>query len=343
MDQEDNAPIDFDAAIGDAFDSFEAEASTETEELDTNAEVTEEVTEADETISDVENTEETETDDVEEVETVEAIQPPQSMSAKDREAFYALPPEQQQWISERVKQQEADYTKKTMELAEQRKAFDKLEQIIGPRRQQLQMAGMDESTAIGQLFALSDYADRDPVGFVKYLFNQRGLSLDALNQSGGEQAQVTDPRLDAVMQELNSLKQANHQQTFAQQQAQMAEIGTAIEAFAKNPEFPFYSELENDMVPIVQALKAQNPSMSPNDALSKAYKMAMAGNSEVSAKAEADRQAKEQAEAVKKAKAEAAKAKKAQGTTVKGSFTAKPGKNMSIDDAISAAYDAVNS
>jgi hypothetical protein len=32
-----------------------------------------------------------------------ATAPPQSMSAKDRETFYALPPESQKWISDRVR------------------------------------------------------------------------------------------------------------------------------------------------------------------------------------------------------------------------------------------------
>jgi len=73
---------------------------------------------------------------------------PQSMSAKDREAFYTLPPESQKWISDRVREQEADYTRKTMQVAEARKYYEQLEQAIAPRRQQLAINGMDVSTGI---------------------------------------------------------------------------------------------------------------------------------------------------------------------------------------------------
>ena len=96
----------------------------------------------------------------------QTITAPQSMSAKDREAFYTLPPESQQWISDRVKSQEADYTRKTMEVAEQRKMYDKLEQAIAPRRQQFAMSGMDDSTAIGQLFSPFRLRRERPRGFL---------------------------------------------------------------------------------------------------------------------------------------------------------------------------------
>ena len=41
----------------------------------------------------------------------QTITAPQSMSAKDREKFYALPPEQQSWLTDRAKEQEASLTK----------------------------------------------------------------------------------------------------------------------------------------------------------------------------------------------------------------------------------------
>ena len=125
---------------------------------------------------------------------------PQSMSAKDREAFYTLPPERQQWISDRVKEQEADYTKKTMEVAEQRKFYEKLEQAIAPHRQQFAMNGMDDSTAITQLLALSDYAERDAVSFTSYLLHNRGIPLSALTDNAG--VEPGDPQIAEMQQRL---------------------------------------------------------------------------------------------------------------------------------------------
>jgi len=265
------------------------------------------------------------------------ITAPQSMSAKDREVFYALPPENQKWISDRVRAQEADYTRKTMEVAEQRKLYDKLEQAIAPRRQQLAMNGMDEGTAIGQLFALSDYADADPVGFARYLFEQRGIPISALSENVGEHS--VDPQLLAMQNRLQGFE--NH---FAQQQSQQLEqqgevVSGVIESFATA--HPFYGELEGEMIPIVSALRDSKPGLTSDQYLQMAYKMALATNDEVSGKIEVDRNAKSETERIAKAKKSATAARRAGGTSIKasGALPAGAAKAKSVDDFIGALVD----
>lgn len=312
----------------------------QTEQQDETADAAPEVaTEGDENTGD-----EPETTDVDESEetteadaATEAIQPPQSMSAKDRESFHKLPPEQQKWVSERVKQMEADYTRKTMDLAEKSKTFDGIEQIMAPRRQALAMNGMDDKTAIGQLFAYSDFAERDPVGFARHLLEQRGIPLSALTEPG----QQADPQLIAMQQQLASV--TNHLTSQeAQQRAQTEQaITAAVEEFANDAAFPYYAELEGEMVPIVASLRQTNPSLTHRQSLEKAYRMAMAASDEVSAKVEADKQAKAEAERIKKAKEESAKAKKASATNVRSapSLPAGATKAKSVDEFIGALVD----
>jgi hypothetical protein len=256
------------------------------------------------------------------------------MSAKDREKFYALPSDQQAWITDRVKQQEADYTKKTMEIAEQRKAYDKLEQVIAPRRQQLAMDGMDEGTAIGQLFALSDFASENPVGFVQYLMQQRGIPLSALTQSGQGQSQA-DPQLTAMQREIHGLKDYFTRQTQAQQAQQVQGVQTDIQTFASEHEF--YSELEQDMIPLVAGFRQSHPGLSNKDYLAKAYKAALAVNDEVAAKVSADQNAKRLAETKKAAD----KAKKATGTNLRSRASLPPAatKAKDVDSFIGALMD----
>tara|TARA_R110002110_G_scaffold87482_2_gene227845 strand:+ start:1856 stop:2890 length:1035 start_codon:yes stop_codon:yes gene_type:complete len=267
----------------------------------------------------------------------QTITAPQSMSAKDRETFYALPPENQKWISDRVRAQEADYTRKTMEVAEQRKLYDKLEQAIAPRRQQFAMNGMDEGTAIGQLLALSDYADSDPVGFTRYLLEQRGIPVSALSENVGEYS--VDPQLLAMQNRLQGFE--NH---FAQQQSQQLEqqgevVSGVIESFATAN--PFYGELEGEMVPIVSALRESKPGLTSDQYLQMAYKMALATNDEVSGKIEVDRKAKSEAERIAKAKKDATAARRAGGTNIKatGALPAGAAKAKSVDDFIGALVD----
>jgi len=258
---------------------------------------------------------------------------PQSMSAKDREAFAALPPESQKWLADRAKEQEAAFTQKTMDLASKSKGFDKLEQVLGPRRQQLAMDGMDDGTAVGQLFALSDFANTDPVGFVKYLFNARQIPLTALTESGGAQRTV-DPQLAAMQQKMQGFESfLTNQQAQARHTAETA-INTDVDTFAKAHEF--YAELESEMIPVVAALRQSSPSLSNADALAKAYKMAIAANDGVSAKVEAAKAAKSDVDKVAMAKARAAKAKKAAGSNVRQSGARPVGKAgaESLDDFI---------
>ena len=262
---------------------------------------------------------------------------PQSMSAKDREAFYTLPPESQQWISDRVKEQEADYTKKTMEVAEQRKFYEKLEQAIAPRRQQFAMNGMDDSTAITQLLALSDYAERDPVSFTRYLLHNRGIPLSALTDNAG--VEPGDPQIAEMQQRLagfeNHIAQQNQQQLAQQSQV----VTGVIDDFASK--HPFYSELESDMVPIVVSLKESKPGLTHDQYLDLAYKMAAAANDNVSSKIEIDRKAKSDAERVAKAKQNAASARRAGGTNIQptGNLPPSVAHSKNVDDFIGALVD----
>ena len=317
--------------MGEQFDVLEAESPEESAPVEQSA------SEEAHTDDVVDETTESNTESEGSEPDNQTITAPQSMSAKDREAFYTLPPESQQWISDRVKSQEADYTRKTMEVAEQRKMYDKLEQAIAPRRQQFAMGGMDDSTAIGQLFALSDYAESDPVGFSRYLLNQRGIPISALTEPGVENH--VDPQMLAMQNRLQGFE--NH---FSQQQAQQSEqegavVSGVIDGFASDN--PFYGELESEMIPIVSALRESKPGLTSEQYLATAYKMAIAANDEVAAKINVDIKAKSEAERISKAKKQSSAAKRAGGTRVSstGVLPAGAAKAKSVDDFIGALVD----
>jgi len=317
--------------MGEQFDVLEAESSEESAPVEQSASEEAQIDDVVDETTDIDTESEGSEPDN------QTITAPQSMSAKDREAFYTLPPESQQWISDRVKSQEADYTRKTMEVAEQRKMYDKLEQAIAPRRQQFAMGGMDDSTAIGQLFALSDYAESDPVGFSRYLLNQRGIPISALTEPGVENH--VDPQMLAMQNRLQGFE--NH---FAQQQAQQSEqegavVSGVIDGFAS--ENPFYGELESEMIPIVSALRESKPGLTSEQYLATAYKMAIAANDEVAAKINVDIKAKSEAERISKAKKQSSAAKRAGGTRVSstGVLPAGAAKAKSVDDFIGALVD----
>ena len=317
--------------MGEQFDVLEAESSEESAPVEQSA------SEEAQTDDVVDETTDIDTESEGSEPDNQTITAPQSMSAKDREAFYTLPPESQQWISDRVKSQEADYTRKTMEVAEQRKMYDKLEQAIAPRRQQFAMSGMDDSTAIGQLLALSDYAESDPVGFSRYLLNQRGIPISALTEPGVENH--VDPQMLAMQNRLQGFENHFAQQQEQQEQQEGAVVSGVIDGFAS--ENPFYSELESEMIPIVSALRESKPGLTSEQYLATAYKMAIAANDEVAAKINVDIKAKSEAERISKAKRQSSAAKRAGGTRVSstGVLPAGAAKAKSVDDFIGALVD----
>ena len=80
------------------------------------------------------------------------------------------------------------------------------------------------------------------------------------------------------------------------------------------------------MIPVVAALRQNDPSLSNAEALAKSYKMAIAANDGVSAKVAAAQAAKAGTDKVAMAKARAAKSKRAVGSNVTRSGTRPAGK-----------------
>ena len=264
---------------------------------------------------------------------------PQSMSAKDREAYYALTPESQKWVSDRDREQQADYTKKTMEVAEQRKYYEDIEKVTAPRREQFALSGMNVAQGIDQLLSLSDFAQRDPIGFSRYLLESRGYSLaDVTNQHAGAQY-PSDPQIVDLQQRLAAQENYMSRQYDQQIQQEGRVVTGVINDFASA--HPFYEELHDDMVPIVVSLRESKPGLRSDQYLDLAYKMAAAANDNVSSKMEVDRIAQANSARVAKAKKTAASARRAGGANIQSSGTMPPNvvHSKNVDDFIGALID----
>lgn len=64
-----------------------------------------------------------------------SIEPPGGMSEADKAVFAKLSPELQGWVSKRMNDQQADYTRKTQDVAERRKVVDQASQALLGRLQ----------------------------------------------------------------------------------------------------------------------------------------------------------------------------------------------------------------
>ena len=199
----------------------------------------------------------------------------------DPQVFQSLPAETQAYLAR---------TMEDVNTRQQRfQQLEQVEQLIAPRRQAWAMNGMTEASALNQLLALSDFAGRDPAGFVKYIAQNNGVDLEELVLG----QEPVDPQYAALQQQVAELQQ--QRQWEAQQQAQSAHNETVqrVVEFAsekgQNGQLlrPYFDELGSEVLPFISAVKAQSPNMPHNQVLQEAYERACWGTPAVRTKMQA--------------------------------------------------------
>lgn len=169
----------------------EPEEGEEADETEADEEDTEEESESDAEEEAADDEEEEEPDDP-------AIAPPASMSAEDKAAFEKLPREQQQWIVTREKQRDAEFTRKSQEVADSRKKA----------QSELQQAAQERNWYKEGLRVLGE---------------QLKAAAQPISQEKLEQLRETDPAKWAQANEIN--RQARERQGAIQQELQRLDHG----------------------------------------------------------------------------------------------------------------------
>lgn len=274
---------------------------------------------------------------------------PASMTAAEKAAFEKLPPDAKAFLARRESDLQAHLTRGSQELAESKRRYAALDEILGPRRQQFAIDGMDDARAVGQLLALSDKANRDPGGFIQWFAGQRGIDLAQL-VAGRSEPEYVDPQVAELRKQVGDLTSRFSSEDQARQNAAFGQIRTTIQAFEQekdaqgNLAHPHYAKLEGEIAHIIRALKASEPNLSHRDALQKAYDRAVWANPETRALLQA---AAETAAAEKRRAEEAervAKARRTAGTSLsnRGAVAGSSGPARSIDETMSEVYDRLH-
>ena len=220
-----------------------------------------------------------------------------------RDQLATLPPEAQAPVLERMKELDAEFTRKTQELAEQRKQFEPLHGAASQWQPYLQQVGVTPDQAF-QILVQKEYALRtgspeQKLQTLAQIAQDYGISLGGGNE---QMPQHDDPVVASLRQEIGQLKQELG--GFKQQQmtAQERQIQTEIDAFSGakdpqgNPLRPHFAEVEADMVPFINA----------GHSLDEAYQRAIWANPAVreklreAEKAKAETERKEAAEKARK-------------------------------------------
>lgn len=266
---------------------------------------------------------------------VQSVAVPQGI---DPTVFQALPAETQAQLAR---------TMDDLNARQQRVAvLDQVEKLIAPRRQAWALNGMTESQALNQLFALSDYAGRDPAGFIQYMAQQNNVDLEqvVLGQ------EPVDPKYAALEAQLRELQNGRTQEQQQRVQAAHNETVNHVVAFASEKGQdgqllrPYFDQLGSEVLPFISAVKQQNPNMPHNQVLQEAYDRACWGSPSIRTKMQAAATAVSDAERLRMEAERVGKARNASTSVRPGtpaaSSTAPADGGGSLRDTIRASMAA---
>lgn len=236
------------------------------------------------------------------------------------------------------------------QLKQAKNQIDEIEPALGPRRHALIANYGSVGKAVTHLFNLSDFASKDPPGFVAWYAQQTGLDLNALAQ-GGQQQPAAQPQTQhvppEVLQRLAGLE-SKFQQTEQQQQESRlsndaAEIGSVATEKDAQGNFvrPYFEDLRPQIGPLLSIVRKENPGMSVREVAAEAYDRAVWANKDTRAQMVQVSVSREAEDKAAQARAEAAKrAGKSTFGDPPNRFNAPAAESGSVRDDISKAVYA---
>jgi hypothetical protein len=184
--------------------------------------------------------------------TVQPIEPPARWSEADKAKFAALPREAQEIVLERVKATDADYTRKTQEIAAIRSQAEPLLQAVQPYQEYLNELAPQIGMAPAQLVAqtlgfervLRLGAPEQKAQVLQDIAQSYGIDLRAI--ATGEAQPAPDPVINQLRQQVSSLTNELSQIKSFTEAEHSRQVTSQIEAFATatdangQPKYPHF-------------------------------------------------------------------------------------------------------
>jgi hypothetical protein len=224
--------------------------------------------------SEDEATPETDTPESEAEPVPDALAAPKTWPAEQREAFEQLPDEQRNFMLQRESERDAAFTRKTTELAEQRKQVEGLQGVLAPYKQQMQAHGISEAEYISRLMSYDNALRQNPQAAIAQLAQHYNVQLTS-GDSGADyvedystdsHTQQLQQQLAQTQQQVNMLAQSQHQDRYKQLEDQVDIFANEKDANG-NQKRPHFEKLRERMSRLVTAGETQD--------LQTAYDMAL--------------------------------------------------------------------
>lgn len=270
------------------------------------------------------------------------LEPPKHWSKADKQRFAAHPREAQEFLLERHKAMEADYTRKTQEVAEKRKSYENFDKILEPFKDEFAKRNITPTQYVNSLVEADKFIRSNPAGAIKAIMQQNQLTPEKLGFVQGEDQGQVDPQVQNLQAQLAKMQQyivqQNQMTRQQQEQEQKAAVGQheqKIQAFIDqadddgNLAHPYADELIEDMVVLAQA----NRSAGRSTELKDLYEQALWSNPETRAKVQAMRDEQERIKRAKQDKERASRAK-ASSASVRSESGAAPSEVGSVEEIL---------
>ena len=235
------------------------------------------------------------------------LEAPRNWSEDVRSKFNNLPRDAQEYMLKRDKEMTADYTRKTQEVAEQRKSYESLDKVIAPMRQHINASGVGEAEYISRLLNADMALRNNPKMALKQLAQGYGIELSSINEDtvdwneSDTQISQLQQQNQAILAELNQFKRQNLESQRVQTENQISNFANAKDDKG-NLKFPHFEKVRVKMGNLIDAKEAKGL----EDAYTKAvrldddlYKESLEAQRK-SAKAEEDAKRKAAVEKAKK-------------------------------------------
>lgn len=193
-------------------------------------------------------------------ESKDALQPLERWTDDVKTKFSTLDKGLQQFLLDRHKELEGDYTTKTQEVADTRRRYEKIDEVLKPYDEIAKRQGADLAPHIAQALQLYMNVQRDPLAVVRNYVVANKLTPEQLGLVGADPNE--DPsigalrsQLEQTRQELAQLRQGQTQQTDSQLTDQIRAFRDAKDE-AGAVKYPHFEKVRTLMAPLVEQGKS---------------------------------------------------------------------------------------
>ena len=189
------------------------------------------------------------------------LEAPKNWSEDVRSKFKDLPRDAQEYMLKRDKEMTADYTRKTQEVAQQRKSFESLDKVIAPMRQQIAASGVGEAEYISRLLNADMALRNNPKMAIKQLAQGYGIDLSSIEENvdwNDSDPQITQlqQQNQAILAELNQFKRQNLQSARQQTENQISAFAESKDEKG-NLKYPHFEKVRVKMGNLIDAGEAK--------------------------------------------------------------------------------------